>query len=118
MRRRGVNFEPYDIVVIPFPFTEKKAVKHRPAVVVSTTLFNERHNHLTLAMITSAKNSSWDSDVTIQEWKTAALMVPCKIRFKLFTLPKELILRRLGRLSSNDREVLNNTAGKYLIAGK
>ncbi|ABL65668.1 hypothetical protein Cpha266_1647 [Chlorobium phaeobacteroides DSM 266] len=56
MRRPGVNFKPYDIVVVPFPFTEKRAVKHRPAVVLSTSRFNENHDHLTLAMITSAKS--------------------------------------------------------------
>lgn len=117
MRRRGVDFEPYDIVVVPFPFTEKRAVKHRPAVVLSTSRFNENHDHLTLAMITSAKSSSWDSDVTIHEWKASELMVPCTIRFKLFTLPKELILSRLGTLSACDRELLNKTAQECLISG-
>ena len=112
-----MDFEPYDIVVVPFPFTEKRAVKHRPAVVLSTSRFNENHDHLTLAMITSAKSSSWDSDVTIHEWKAAELMVPCKIRFKLFTLPKELILSRLGTLSVCDRELLNKTAQECLISG-
>jgi mRNA interferase MazF len=58
-------------VVVPFPFTEKRAVKHRQAVVLSSSRFNENHDHLTLAMITSAKNSSWYSDVTIQERKAA-----------------------------------------------
>jgi len=115
MRRRGVNFEPYDIVVVPFPFTEKRAFKHRPAVIISTTEFNETHDHLTLAMITSAKNSLWESDVPIQEWETAALMVPCKIRFKLFTLPKELVVRKMGSLSVDDKATLNNAVAKYLI---
>ncbi|EAT58183.1 type II toxin-antitoxin system PemK/MazF family toxin [Chlorobium ferrooxidans] len=110
-----MSYEPYDIVVVPFPFTEKKRVKHRPAVIISSHLFNASHDHITLAMITSATISSWISDTEIRDWKTAQLMVPCRIRFKLFTLPKDLIVRQLGNLSQHDRGVLNETIRTTLI---
>ena len=102
-----MTFEPFDIVVVPFPFTDRKASKRRPALVVSSARFNEWHQQLVLAMITSTA-SEWPSDVAISEWKTANLTVPSKVRFKLFTLDRTLIVRKLGTLSEADREPVKN----------
>lgn len=43
----------FDVVVVPFPFMDRPAVKRRPAVVVSSTEFNKVHEGKILAMITS-----------------------------------------------------------------
>ena len=32
--------DPLDVVAVPFPFTERPAVKRRPALVVSSAAFN------------------------------------------------------------------------------
>ena len=93
--------EPLDVVVVPFPFTDRRATKRRPALVVSSADFNEAHERSILAMITSAK-SEWPSDVPLRDWRRAGLNVPCKVRLKLFTLDDALILRRIGTLSKRD----------------
>ena len=108
-------FEPFDVVVVPFPFTEKLVTKKRPALVVSSASFNDQHDHLILAMITTARRTRWVSDVELSDWENANLAVPCKVRFKLFTLDSQLILRRLGNLSEADR-VSVQTAIKYFLA--
>ena len=64
-------------------------------------------------MITSA-GSNWPSDVAIQDWREAGLNVPCKIRFKLFTLDDTLIVRKLGRLSKQDGEAVKKALGDVL----
>ena len=51
------TFEKFSVVVVPFPFTDKSSSKRRPALVLSSTAFNNSVNHSVLAMITSAKNS-------------------------------------------------------------
>ena len=33
-----MRFEAYDVVVVPFPFTDKLAVKRRPALIISNHL--------------------------------------------------------------------------------
>lgn len=93
--------EPLDVVVVPFPFTDRYASRRRPALVVSSESFNTRHRQWILAMITSARGE-WASDVSIRRWREAGLRVPCKLRLKLFTLDESLILRRIGRLSAED----------------
>ena len=108
-----MTFESLDVVVVPFPFTDQSAAKRRPALIVSSASFNETHEQSTLAMITSA-GSDWPSDVTIQDWREAGLTVPCKVRFKLFTLDNTLIVRKIGTLSKRDGQAVKNALSRFL----
>ena len=105
--------EPYDAVVVPFPFTDRDVSKRRPALVVSSTGFNRGHAQLVLAMITSTK-SEWPSDVILGAWRDANLTVPCKVRFKLFTLDRTLIIRKLGTLSPGDRQAVRDALLRWI----
>ena len=96
-------FEAGQIVYVPFPFTDRAAHKRRPALVLSMKSFNNRHTHLILAMITSAKNPPWPSDITITDEASAGLPSPSVIRLKLFTLDERLVLGILGKLSKSDK---------------
>ena len=104
-----------DVVVVPFPFTDRLAAKRRPALIVSSANFNRAHEQSILAMITSA-GSDWPSDVVIQGWREAGLNVPCKVRFKLFTLDDTLIVRKLGTLSKRDGEAVKKALGSVLAS--
>jgi len=55
-----VPYKRYDIVKVPFPFTDRQSTKTRPAIVLSDEkTFNTRIGHSVMAMITIAKHSSW-----------------------------------------------------------
>lgn len=50
-----MTFERFDVVVVPFPFTDVDAVKRRPALVISNAqTFNRSVGHSAIAMITTA----------------------------------------------------------------
>ena len=93
----------YDVAVIPFPFAEIPVLKRRPAVVLSGRSFNEANHSTLVAMITSTTRQAWPSDVVLQDLETAGLSVPCRVRWRLTTIPNDLIVRRLGRLGGFDR---------------
>jgi mRNA interferase MazF len=93
----------FDTVVVPFPFSDIPVLKRRPVVVVSGRAFNQQNGATLVAMITTAKASTWPSDMAIRDLKTAGLSVPCILRWRLATVPNTLILRALGRLSAMDR---------------
>jgi mRNA interferase MazF len=99
----GATCDAFDIVVVPFPFTDKAAVKRRPALVISSKAFNASHDHRVLAMITTARADDWHSDVRLAGWKAAGLAAPCFVRLKLFTLVKSLVVRKVGALTARDR---------------
>ena len=102
---------------MPFPFTDKVGAKRRPALVVSTSAFNDQHDQVVLAMITTAKQSDWPSDVHIGDWDKAGLSAPCRVRFKLFTLDRDLILRRTGTLADKDRATVGAALSNCLATG-
>ena len=108
-----MTFEPLDVVVVPFPFSERRAAKRRPALVVSSARFNEAHGQAILAMITSTAGE-WPSDVALRGWREAGLNVPCKVRLKLFTLDHTLIVRRLGALSKRDGTAARDALRRFL----
>lgn len=96
----------YDVVVVPFPFTDRLASKRRPAVVISAAGFNGGSGNAVLAMVTSAEQSSWPGDMRIRQLAAAGLNSPCLVRLKLFTLDQRLILRKSGRLAAVDISAL------------
>lgn len=97
-------YDAFDVVVVPFPFTDRKASKRRPALVLSKAkTFGDPIGHSLLAMITSKGGATWPLDVPITDLSEAGLPAPSLVRMKLFTLDHRLILRKAGSLSSADR---------------
>ena len=110
-----MTFEAFDVVVVPFPFTDKSTTKRRPALVLSESkTFNMPIAHCVLAMITSAKNSDLPLDVEIEDIDTAGLPSASIIRMKLFTLDNQLVIRRAGALAPKERKAVLKVLHKLL----
>lgn len=100
------NYERYEVVKVPFPFTDTQTTKLRPALILSSAKhFNAKIELSIMAMITSLKSTEdlWPTDILIENIQLAGLPVPSIIRFKIFTLDHRLILGRLGNLSEGDQ---------------
>jgi len=110
-----VTFKAFDVVVVPFPFTDKTTTKRRPALVLSqANSFNKRVAHSVLAMITSASNSDWPLDIEIEDIDAAGLPYASIVRMKLFTLDDQLVIRKAGSLSTKDQEAVTPALLKLL----
>ncbi len=102
-------FERFTVVRVPFPFSDRTAVKNRPALVLSNAaLFNTPVGHSVMAMITSQGNAPWPLDCPIADLNTAGLPAPSLVRFKLFTLDHRLVRGELGKLSTADATAVCN----------
>lgn len=100
-----MTFDAGDVVRVPFPFTDRRAVKKRPALVLSRARsFNNAAGHSVMAMITSAAHPGWPLDCRINEMNHTGLSVPSMVRFKIFTLDNRLVLGRLGKLGPEDEK--------------
>jgi mRNA interferase MazF len=104
-----------DVIVVPFPFVDRIAEKRRPSLVLSRQRFNRTHGHSICAMITTGAGTRWASDVAIGNPAAAGLHRPCVVRWKLFTLPNEIILKKAGRLSETDRRSVSKAARAILF---
>lgn len=96
----------FDVVVVPFPFTDRAATKRRPALVLSNTLFNRQAQHAVMAMITSAEQFAWPGDFPVHDLAAAGLTSACLIRLKLFTLDERLVIRKVGTLAIAEQKKL------------
>ena len=110
-----MTYKAFDVVVVPFPFTDRATTKRRPALVLSDAKsFNQPVGQSVLAMITSAANSAWPLDVNITDLDAAGLTSASIIRMKLFTLDHQLIIRKAGSLISQDREAVTQALKRLL----
>jgi mRNA interferase MazF len=97
-----MTYDPYSIVVVPFPFTDLGKTKKRPALVLSSLQHQQQTGHVTLLMITTAAHSAWPSDCRLQDLLQAGLSKPSIARQKIFTIDSRLIIKPHGKLSSHD----------------
>lgn len=105
------TYEQFEIVKVPFPFTDSTATKVRPALVLSDRKnYSAKIGQSILTMITSVKKGQvlWKTDLLIEDIHMAGLPIPSIIRFKLFTLDHRLILGSLGTLGSIDLVSVEN----------
>jgi mRNA interferase MazF len=110
---RAQGIDQWDIVVVPFPFSTQPGHKRRPALVLSLRAFNQQGSTV-LAMITTAGHRPWLGDVALTDLRTAGLNTPCLVRIKLFTLDNRLIVKRIGRLASNDQQQVSVQLQSFL----
>lgn len=95
--------EPFSVVRVPFPFTDRSVQRRRPALVISGPAFQRGSAHVLQAMITTARRSSRPLDWPIQDLAPTGLREACSVRLKLFTLDERLVLGELGCLAAIDR---------------
>lgn len=104
----------FDVVIVPFPFTDRPVVRRRPALVISSTEWNAASGHVVFVMITSARQSAWPHDVALTDLVTAGLNAACVVRMKLFTLEAGLVIRRAGTLGGEDAAAVERALAAVL----
>jgi mRNA interferase MazF len=99
------RFASWDVVKVPFPFTEGIGDKKRPALVISGPALVTRHKLYWLLMITSVIRPAWQGDVMIENLDHAGLPVPSVVRTaKITTLQEDRLLGRIGSLDMKERK--------------
>ena len=97
-------FEPWDVVRVSFPYTDRTVRQHRPALVLAAGSLQKTHGLLWLAMITSAAHHRWPGDVVISDLDSAGLPAPSIVRPAKIATIDARDAGRLGTLPLPDRE--------------
>ena len=98
-------YKQFDVVVVPFPFTDSNRTKKRPALVLSDRESLAIDKSI-LMMITTLGHSPWSLDIVIEDLESTRLKAQSIIRFKLFTIDNNLITKKIGLLSEGDRSAV------------
>jgi mRNA interferase MazF len=100
-----MTHRPYDVIVVPFPYSDRLAEKRRPALVVSSPALERRCGLIWVAMITSAGRPVGFGDVPLQDLGSTGLPAPSMVRAgKIATIEPQRVLRTIGGLSQRDRD--------------
>jgi len=104
-----------DVILVPFPFTDQSTTKQRPAVVISSSSYNTERPDLILLAITSQVRASLAfGEALVADWQTAGLIKPSVFKPLITTIEQALVIRRLGKLSTNDKTVLRTVIEKIV----
>jgi hypothetical protein len=92
--------KPGDIVIAAFPGA--RVTKVRPAVVLSTAVYQRHRPDVILGLITTRPaDPLCPTDCDISDWQSAGLHAPSCFRLYLVTLPQSDV-RVVGRLPDTD----------------
>ncbi len=96
-------FSRWDVVKVPFPYTDRPVRQRRPAVVIAAGEIEEAHGLLWLLMITSAENRGWEGDVPVSDLGAAGLPAPSIVRPAKIATVEAGDAVPLGVLAASDR---------------
>ncbi len=96
--------KPWDVVKVPFPYTDRPVRQHRPALIVAAGTIEAAHGLLWVLMITSAQNRSWDDDIVVSDLETAGLPAPSMIRCAKIATIEARDAERIGVLAQAERK--------------
>ncbi len=92
----------WDIILVPFPFTNLTSVKQRPGLVLSPDSYNKGQD-VVIAFITSNLQSLQRvGDYFIENWEESGLPKPSMIRMKFATIDRSIIRKKIGKLRKSD----------------
>lgn len=104
----------WDVVKVPFPYTDRPVRQYRPALVVAADELEQAHGLLWVLMITSASNRGWPSDVEISDINLAGLPVASLIRTAKIATIEARDAETLGKLSRQDCLKVQKQLSKHL----
>lgn len=95
--------EVWDLVKVPFPYTNRPVQQRRPALVVAVPEAPGAPSLLWVLMVTSAANRGWPGDVAVSDLAVAGLPAPSVVRSAKVATIEAGDAERIGSLPADDR---------------
>jgi mRNA interferase MazF len=94
-------FHQRDLVLLPYPFSDKRGTKIRPALIVSNDFFNNRSNDFVMLPLTTIiKEQPFSFIIDQNDLESGTLIQRSRIRIdRLFSLQKDKIIMKIGVLN-------------------
>ncbi len=110
-----ISFEPGDVVLVRVPFTDQTGAKKRPAIIVSSSAYNQSQPDVIILPVTSQLRPGTSWDIPLPHWQETGLLKPSVGKPVLATVEKTIIVKKLGRLPAADLRTLQAGLKKILI---
>jgi len=106
-------YKKWDIVLVPFHFTDLSKTKKRPGLIISPTEHNSRGDIVIMFVTSNLKAFQKLGDYKIKQWKKASLPKPSIVRMKFATISENIIIKKIGKLDNTDAEKLKTNLFKF-----
>lgn len=97
------GFEVWDVVKVPFPYTNRPVQQRRPALIIAIPVALGAPELLWVLMLTSAANRGWPGDVAVSDLTTAGLPAASVVRRAKVATIEAQDAERIGYLPPKDR---------------
>ena len=105
------SFSRSDVILVRYPFSDLSGAKVRPAVVVSAA---HPSQDLLITPLTSRTAGLLPGEFVLSDWAREGLNVETAAKRGVFTIQRNLIARRVGRLSASDAARLDVSLRSWL----
>ncbi len=109
-----IGCEQGDVVLVRFIFTDETGAKRRPAVIVSTSDYHRGRQEAIMAAITSNVDRLLVGDHLLVGWREAGLLFPSVATGIIRTVKQAMIERRLGIMSPEDMQAIQERLRQVL----
>ena len=106
--------EVWDLVKVPFPYTNRPVQQRRPALVVAIPGAPGTPGLLWVLMVTSAAHRGWPGDVAISDLRAAGLPAASVVRSAKIATIEAGDAERIGHLPPADRAQVMEALGASL----
>ena len=111
-----MTYKKWDIVLVPFPFTNLKSTKKRPALIISPDEYNSGADLVIMFITSNISSFGITGDYIIQNWKESGFPKPSMTRMKFATIEKSIVIKKIGRLHKNDFTSLIQKLTDFLLS--
>jgi len=103
-----MTYKKWDIVLVPFPFTDFTSAKKRPALIISPNKYNEGPDLIIMFITSKIDKLERVGDIMIKDWQDCGLLKPSMVRMKFATIDRSIIIKKLGIITSIDQDAIGN----------
>jgi len=100
-----------DVVLVRYPFSDLSDFKVRPAITVSAPHSSQ---DIFVVPLTSKTDALLAGEFVMKDWKSASLNVVSAVKRGIFTTHQDLIIKTIGRISSQDSNELESSLRAWL----
>lgn len=108
------RFEPGDVVLVRFPFTDLSSTKRRPAIIVSPPDFSARYGDVVVLALTSQEQP--EDFLALTRWSDAGLPKPTWVKALIATIAADLVIKKLGEVRDEDRSLVRRVISLVVSA--
>lgn len=113
-----MSFKKQDIVLVPFPFSDKPYFKKRPAVIISNESHSKEYGKYICLAITSQEKRSGTVRYEHKMYKAISAGLIYNDQWvlpdKIFSIESKIILKKIGVMDENDYTIIKSMLSDIL----